>query len=276
MSDQTPDPADVIAGWLWRGDMDGLLGESARSASGELLDALTAAGLQIVPAPKHVAGVSAHQWTDEYKPTAPASMSPRQAALEILAELDWSVVIEGLSMHEDMDPLAYYGLRAELSDVQWLDSRWFMGAKFRSHLTAWVTSRMTLKSWCLNEDHHDGDMIWFNDCQYGDEEHSPCEWGYCWALDGDPEGFLTLAMDLLREGWGPEEVVPVVDDATRQEVEARMDWLNRASKAIYLEVPAAVGDDVSAGMLDARRLLAAAYLPPPRLTDASYSGRTDK
>ena len=49
MADQTPDPIEVIAGWLWRGDMDGLLGESARSASGELLDALTAAGLQIVP-----------------------------------------------------------------------------------------------------------------------------------------------------------------------------------------------------------------------------------
>ena len=36
-----------------------------------------------------------------------------------------------------------------------------------------------------------------------------------------------------------------------------MDWLDRASKAIYLEVPAAVGDDVAAGMQDARRLLAA-------------------
>ena len=48
-SAMTPDPADVIAGWLWRGDMDGPMGESARSASGELLDALTAAGLQIVP-----------------------------------------------------------------------------------------------------------------------------------------------------------------------------------------------------------------------------------
>ena len=55
-SAMTPDPIDVIAGWLWRGwlwrgDMDGLLGESVRSASGELLDALTAAGLQIVPIP---------------------------------------------------------------------------------------------------------------------------------------------------------------------------------------------------------------------------------
>lgn len=49
VADQTPDPIDVIAGWLWLDDMDGLMGESARSASGELLDALTAAGLQIVP-----------------------------------------------------------------------------------------------------------------------------------------------------------------------------------------------------------------------------------
>lgn len=49
VADQTPDPIDVIAGWLWLDDMDGLMGESARSASGELLDALTAAGLRIVP-----------------------------------------------------------------------------------------------------------------------------------------------------------------------------------------------------------------------------------
>lgn len=52
-------------------------------------------------------------------------------------------------------------------------------------------------------------------------------------------------------------IVPTVDDATRQEVEARMDWLNRASRAIRLEVPEAVADDVAARMQDARRLLAA-------------------
>lgn len=282
MSDQTPDPVDVIAGELRI--QSGVHGGDNRpflDRAEQIAQALADAGFRVrhFPAPKHVAGVSAYQWTDEYKPTAPASMSPRQAALEILAELDWSVVIESLSMFEDMDPLAYYGLHSELFETKWLDGRWFMGSTLRSHLSAWATSRMALKSWCINEDHHDGDMIWFNDCWHGDEEHSPCEWGYCWALDGDPEEFLVLAMDLLREGWEPEEAVPVVDDATRREVEA----LVEAIKAMRPDPsePAPPGWDADdregdRNVYRAADLLAAAYLPPPRLTDASYSGRTYK
>ena len=75
-----------------------------------------------------------------------------------------------------------------------------------------------VKTWETRGNPPHGDMIWFNYCWHGDDEESPCEWGYCWALDGDPEEFLALAMDLLREGWEPEEVVPVVDDETREDV----------------------------------------------------------
>lgn len=278
MSLKLPDPITVIANIpvAWGGDVPTRMMLDRHDAE-VVVNALTKAGLRVVPIPPPVAGVSAHQWTDEYKPTAPASMSPRQAALEILAELDWQTVIEGLSMHEDMDPLAYYGLRAELSDRRWLDSRDFMGSTLRSHLSAWATSRMALKSWCLNEDHHDGDMIWFNDCQYGGDADSPCEWGYCWALDGDPEEFLALAMDLLREGWEPEEVVPVVDDATRQEVDedalnedldSLEDWESALRSTIRNQVTAGFNVTAQGDLAD---LLVRAH----RWIAAAYLGRTD-
>lgn len=147
------------------------------------------------------ATVSCQQWTNEWKPTAPLSMSPRQAAVEILAELDWSMVIEDTAMCDEMDPLAYYGLRAELFDTRWLtERRW--PSRVQSHLTAWVTSRMRLQSWCTNEAHHDGDMIPFNDCYRGsDDDGDRCEWQSVWAVDGDPDDFLRLAITLLRDGW---------------------------------------------------------------------------
>ena len=74
-------------------------------------------------------------------------------------------------------------------------------------------------------------------------------------------------------------IVPVVDDATRQEVEK----LIEAIKAMRPDPsePAPPGWDADdregdRNVYRAADLLAAAYLPPPRLTDASYSGRTYK
>lgn len=148
--------------------------------------------------------VSCDHWTDEWKPTAPATMSPRQAATEILAALDWSAVIERIAEFDEGDPLIFYGLRAELYDAYWLDSNRRWPRRFTSHLTAWVTSRMRLQSWCANDDHHDGDMIPFNDCFHGDDDgESSCEWRRVWAVMGDPDDFLRLAMTLLRDGWTP-------------------------------------------------------------------------
>ena len=262
MTDQTPEEildngyTTVLAG-------DGQ--RSIRSKTGqEHLAALTAAGYLIVPIPTPTEGVCADQWTDQWKPTAPASMSSRQAAMEILAHIDWATVIEDLVMFEDMDPLVYYGLRSELFETKWLDGRWFMGGKVRSHLTAWATSWMKIQSWCVNEDHHDGDMIPFNDCFHGDDDESPCEWGYCWALDGDPDDFLRLAMDLMRDGWEPPTDRPIVDDATRQEVEALCAFLLDAGS-----------DERICNAVDrARELLSAAYRMPKHEAGRTLDGRT--
>ena len=211
MSDQTPDPIDVIANipLVWGGETPTRMMLDRHDAE-VVVNALTNS-FWVTPFPTPTEGVCAYQWTDQWKPTAPASMSSRQAAMEILAHIDWATVIEDLVMFEDMDPLVYYGLRSELFETKWLDGRWFMGGKVRSHLTAWATSWMKIRSWCVNEDHHDGDMIPFNDCFHGDDDESPCEWGYCWALDGDPDDFLRLAMDLLRDGWEPPTDRPVVE-----------------------------------------------------------------
>ena len=265
MADQTPDPIDVIANipLVWGGDTPTRMMLDRHDAE-VVVNALTNS-FWVTPFPTPTEGVCADQWTDQWKPTAPASMSSRQAAMEILAHIDWAAVIEDLAMFEDMDPLVYYGLHSELFETKWLDGRWFMGGKVRSHLTAWATSWMKIQSWCVNEDHHDGDMIPFNDCFHGDDDESPCEWGYCWALDGDPDDFLRLAMDLMRDGWEPPTDRPIVDDATRQEVEALV-W-------VLTSMPTAIGPKTRSRSAE---LLAAAYLPPPRLTDASYSGRTYK
>ena len=255
VADQTPDPIDVIANipLVWGGDTPTRMMLDRHDAE-VVVNALTNS-FWVTPFPTPTEGVCAYQWTDQWKPTAPASMSSRQAAMEILAHIDWAAVIEDLAMFEDMDPLVYYGLHSELFETKWLDGRWFMGGKVRSHLTAWATSWMKIQSWCVNEDHHDGDMIPFNDCFHGDDDESPCEWGYCWALDGDPDDFLRLAMDLMRDGWEPPTDRPIVDDATRQEVEALCASLLDAGS-----------DERICNAVDrARELLSAAYL-----------GRTDK
>lgn len=74
-------------------------------------------------------------------------------------------------------------------------------------------------------------------------------------------------------------IVPIVDDATRQEVET----LVEAIKAMRPDPsePAPPGWDADDRRGDrniyrAAELLAVTYLPSPRITDASYSGRTYK
>lgn len=73
--------------------------------------------------------------------------------------------------------------------------------------------------------------------------------------------------------------VPVVDDATRQEVEKLITDI-RAMRPDPSE-PAPPGWDADdregdRNVYRAAELLEAAYLPPPRLSDASYSGRIYK
>lgn len=167
--------------------------------------ALIDAGYRIVPVHTPTPDVWTLEWTDERKPTAPTYMSAREAACEILTELDWERVIEETVGWRDIDPLIYAGLRSQLETINWLDPRRFMMTKWRSHLTAWVTAHMRQVSWCTNPDHHDGDLWPFEDCTWWDDDpESPCEWGHTWALYGDPEPFLRLAMTLFRDGWTPE------------------------------------------------------------------------
>jgi hypothetical protein len=53
----------------------------------------------------------------------------------------------------------------------------------------------------------------------------------------------------------------VPDDQTVAEARASIDWLRAAGEAIRLEVPAAVGHDVRAGMKNAAGLLERAFFP---------------
>ena len=153
------------------------------------------------PEPSPPAGIAALHWTDEWKPTAPTSLSAREAAVWILADIDWASIIEEQGFfYEQMDPVVYYGLRERLFDVNWVGPSRRWPDRLTSHLTAWVTSRLKVQSWCVAEGHAD-DMIPFNDCWHGDDPDSPCQWSTCWALLGDPQGFLGLALTLIRDGW---------------------------------------------------------------------------
>ena len=84
---------------------------------------------------------------------------------------------------------------------------------------------------------------------------------------------------LLAEVRRSPSAVPVVDDATRQEVEKLITDI-RAMRPDPSE-PAPPGWDADdregdRNVYRSAELLAAAYLPPPRLSDASYSGRIYK
>ena len=72
---------------------------------------------------------------------------------------------------------------------------------------------------------------------------------------------------------------PIVDDATRGEVEALIEAIKAMRPDPSEPCPPGWDADDREGDRNVYRsaeLLAAAYLPPPRLTDASYSGRTYK
>ena len=74
-------------------------------------------------------------------------------------------------------------------------------------------------------------------------------------------------------------IVPTVDDETRREVEALITAIRAMRPDPNEPCPPGWDSDDRQGDRNIYRsaeLLAAAYLPPPRLTDASYSGRTYK
>ena len=104
--------------------------------------------------------VDMSRWTDEYRPTASAKFSAREAAVAILSEADWSSLLDPsynlIEQIDDLNHLEWRGLLAML-DTDWdavTRRRWVHKPRdFESHLIAWMTAHMQRTSYCIADDH---------------------------------------------------------------------------------------------------------------------------
>ena len=196
-----PLPKELLADWWFFADYCSKTEPYETPVSESILNAL-GQHYQLAPkSPEIPPGVSSWRWDDEWSPTAPATMSAREAAVWLLHAADWAQVLEQHDEWAPMDPLVWYGLVDRLSDANYLPN-WRRTDKLASHLIAWVASRLEKKSWCTNPEHHD-EMIPFNDCWHGDEPDSPCQWEQCWALTTEPSNLIAVATEIVRDGWEP-------------------------------------------------------------------------
>lgn len=141
-----------------------------------------------------------HQY--DFAPSAPASLSPREAAILILHRTEWDfflngrheVNIEALGVAHVLDVIRwningpYFGVSALLSIVP----------RVRNTTVAWVTSHLVKAHLCLAcLDEADGDPVPYDDCLNGDE-HADAVFRVDWMLPDDPDEIRTAFISLVK------------------------------------------------------------------------------
>lgn len=128
-------------------------------------------------------------WNNEYSPRRPVSMSPREAAIDILSTLDWRETVEEYSYEELLPALETYALYGYASDLRFGSG--YMN-KLNRRLLALVTSSMARSRVCVAHEYEGA----YGSCPVEDGEHDFQE---VWFIDMFIDEFMDKIFDSLKK-----------------------------------------------------------------------------